>query len=85
MGDSFRIRRGQHKDASALAALATQVWLQTYATEGVTPDIAGYVLSEVTPARYLAVLDTPASHLFVAEQGQGLVGIARSLALRPRT
>jgi hypothetical protein len=43
MGGSFRIRRGQHKDASALAALATQVWLQTYATEGVTPDIADYV------------------------------------------
>jgi len=76
MRHSLRIRRGQSQDASLLAVLAAQVWLHTYATEGITSDIANYVLSEFTPARFLSLMNDPACGLFVAEDGQNLVGLA---------
>jgi len=76
MPHSLRIRRGQSQDASLLAVLAAQVWLHTYATEGITSDIANYVLSEFTPARFLSLMNDPACRLFVAEDGQNLVGLA---------
>jgi hypothetical protein len=42
------IRQGQHRDAVNLSALAIQVWLHTYATEGISSLISHYVLSEFT-------------------------------------
>lgn len=71
-----RIRGAHGEDSNRLAVLATQVWLDTYATEGITGDIAQYVLSELTPEKYLAALNDPATHLFVAEHGESLVGLA---------
>jgi ribosomal protein S18 acetylase RimI-like enzyme len=76
MRHSLRIRRGQSQDASLLAVLAAQVWLHTYATEGITGDIANYALSEFTPSRFLSLMNEPACRLFVAEDGQSLVGLA---------
>jgi diamine N-acetyltransferase len=70
------IRAGRPEDARRLAALATQVWLHTYATDGITADIAEYVLGELTPEKYLGLLNDPAGSVFVAEQGEGLVGFA---------
>lgn len=73
---SFRIRRGRAADANRLAVLATQVWLHTYATDGVSDVVAGYVLSELTPARYLQSLNDPATRVFVAEDDENLLGLA---------
>jgi diamine N-acetyltransferase len=71
-----QIRPGQAGDASRLAVLATQVWLHTYATDGITADIAQYVLSELTAERFSASLCEPDTHLLVAEHGECLVGFA---------
>ena len=70
------VRSGRLADAKLLAVLATQVWLHTYATEGITDPIAEYVLSEFTPGKFLARLSEPAVHVLVAEHDQGLVGLA---------
>lgn len=70
------IRAGRAEDADRLAVLAAQVWLHTYATDGITSDIAEYVLCELTPHRYSALLSEPASHVFVAEHGESLVGFS---------
>ena len=70
------IRVGRSEDASRLAVLATQVWLHTYATEGISRDIAEYVLRELTPEKYGALLIDPACHVVVAEQAKNLVGLA---------
>jgi ribosomal protein S18 acetylase RimI-like enzyme len=70
------IRVGRSEDASRLAVLATQVWLHTYATEGISRDIAEYVLRELTPEKYGALLRDPACHVVVAEQAENLVGLA---------
>ena len=72
----FCIRRGQPEDASRLAVLATQVWLHTYATAGITADIAEFVLQNLTPSTYQKALNSPSSQCFVAEIGASLVGFA---------
>jgi hypothetical protein len=40
-----------------MAVLAMQVWLHTYATEGISQVISDYVLAQLTPEQYLLLLD----------------------------
>ena len=70
------IRRGRLADAEQLAILATQVWLHTYATSGITTDIAQYVLGEITPKKYQALLNDTTYRVFVAVSGESLIGLA---------
>jgi diamine N-acetyltransferase len=72
----MRVRLGRHEDTKTLSALAIQVWLHTYATEGVSPVIARYVLSEFAPERFAALLTESSSGVFVAEQGKNVLGYA---------
>jgi ribosomal protein S18 acetylase RimI-like enzyme len=76
MHPNIYIRTGQPEDAKILAVLATQVWLHTYATEGVTGEIAEYILSELSPEKFLVVLNDPSRHVFVAAHNRNLVGLA---------
>lgn len=76
MRPSPSIRVAQTQDASRLAVLAVQVWLHTYATEGISRDIAEYILSDLSPQKYLALLSDPSSHVLVAERGENLIGLA---------
>ena len=76
MRPGFQIRSGRPGDARRLAVLATQVWLHTYATDGVTDEISAYVLSEFTVERFLASLGEPATSLLVADHDGCLVGLA---------
>ena len=76
MRSSVDIRSGRSEDADRLAVLATQVWLHTYATSGITADIAEYVLHELTPEKHLAVLGDPTCQVFVAASGESLAGLA---------
>lgn len=72
------VRPGQLEDAERLAALAIQVWLHTYATEGISSTIAAYVLSEFTTEKFEARLADESSAVFVAEINENLVGYAIS-------
>jgi len=56
--------------------LASQVWLHTYATGGITADIAEYVLHELTPEKYRVLLNDSTCQVFVAAIGESLVGLA---------
>lgn len=76
MRHSLHIRTGSSEDANRLAVLAAQVWLHTYATDGITADIAEYVLRELTPEKFLHTLNAQSSQVFVAESGASLVGLA---------
>jgi len=73
---SLRIRAARPGDANRIAVLAVQVWLHTYATDGVNEEVAQYVLSEFTPDRYLQSLSDPESNVYVAEYDENLVGMA---------
>src|SRR5689334_18998319 len=70
------IRPAVQKDAANIAALAIQVWLHTYATEGVQSAISEYVLGEFTPDRIRAIVENPSKIMLVAEVGGHLVGYA---------
>jgi len=70
------IQEGLVSDATRIAVLASQVWLHTYATDGITDDIAQYVSRELSPQRYKALLSDPKIHMLVAQQGPSLVGFA---------
>lgn len=70
------IRRAVAADANCLAALAIQVWLHTYATEGIRPALANYVLNAFTAQHFTELVDDPSSVLLVAEVQQHLVAYA---------
>src|SRR5450830_1092606 len=76
MRPSPSLRRAHAGDASCLAVLANQVFLHTYATEGISQEIASYTLSQLTTEKYLAVINDPAAQLWVAESGANLIGFA---------
>jgi ribosomal protein S18 acetylase RimI-like enzyme len=76
MHPRVHIRRGLPEEAKAIAVLATQVWLHTYATEGITADIAEYVLSELSPEKLMTALNDTSRYVFVAEHKRSLVGLA---------
>ena len=73
---SHQIRRAQPADANRLAVLAAQVFLHTYAIDGISPAIAQYVLEEMTPAKFTALLQNPAVFTSVAESGDNLLAFA---------
>ncbi len=70
------IRQGVPADIACLAALVIQVWLHTYATDGIRSAIARYVLSEFTTEKFAGILADTESQLLVAEMNQHLVGYA---------
>jgi len=59
------IRDATAADCMSLTALSIQVWLHTYATEGVSDELAREVLSTFTPASFQSLIDDPGYRLFV--------------------
>lgn len=70
------IRPARPDDAVAIAALATQVFLDTYAIEGVRPDLAREAFEEYSEDAFSTRLRDPLRHFILAERGPGLVGFA---------
>ena len=73
------LRAGAPIDARTIAALATQVFLDTYATEGVRPDLADEALSECSPEAFAQRLAEADRRFIVAHRGDALVGFAEVL------
>lgn len=61
-------------DTSALAALSIEVWLDTYATRGVSEAFASHVLTTYTPSAFAADLKDPNKRLLVCRSDAGLLG-----------
>lgn len=68
------IRAAVANDALCLGVLATQVWLDTYATEGIRPPIAREVLASFSTERFAQWLADPSVRVQVAEHAGHLVG-----------
>ncbi|MEO5732312.1 MAG: GNAT family N-acetyltransferase [Rubrivivax sp.] len=64
-------------DALCLSVLAMQVFLDTYATNGIRPAIARDVLAAYSEAAFLDHLDDPSGRIVVAERSGHLVGFAQ--------
>jgi ribosomal protein S18 acetylase RimI-like enzyme len=78
------IRRADLPDAEQLAVLGLQVWLDNYATQGIHPAIARYVLETFTPNSFRALLANPDRLVFIAERGRNAIGMS-IVALDRRT
>ncbi|MFP3942241.1 MAG: N-acetyltransferase family protein [Thermoanaerobaculia bacterium] len=63
--------------------LATHVFLDTYATDGIRPDLAREVLAGYSPQAFAERLADPATAFLLAERAGHLVGFAEVTAERP--
>jgi diamine N-acetyltransferase len=50
--------------------------LHTYAIDGINDVVAQYILSELTPEKYLQSLHEPATHFLLAEHEENLISFA---------
>ncbi len=73
------IRAGSVADAETIAALAIQVFLDTYATAGVRPDLANEAFAEYGRGKFEKRLHETGRVFFLAERGAGLLGFAEVL------
>ncbi|MEH6443650.1 MAG: GNAT family N-acetyltransferase [Oceanospirillaceae bacterium] len=60
------IRDAQEKDCINLAVLSLQVWLKTYAIEGIRTEYSQYVVSTFTELYFKDLLENPDYHLLVS-------------------
>ena len=77
MRDGMVIRDALPGDACQLAALATQVFLHTYATQGISCVIAEHVRSAFAHEKFAVWIGHAATQILVAEERAHLVGYAR--------
>ena len=70
-------RPGTEADALCLSVLATQVFLDTYATDGIRDAIAREVLEQLSTPAVSAMLATLGMRFIVAERAGHLVGFAQ--------
>lgn len=70
------LRNATAADTQNLAALAIQVWLHTYATNGIRCAISQYVLTEFTAEAFAQKLNDSSVRLLVAEVNEHLVAYA---------
>jgi diamine N-acetyltransferase len=73
------IRVGSVADAETVSALAIQVFLDTYATEGVRPDLANEAFAEYGQGVFEERLRKAGLVFYLAERGPGLLGFAEVL------
>lgn len=64
------------EDAVTIAALAVQVFLDTYATEGVRPDLAREAFAGYSAEAFATRLREATRRFFLAEHASGLIGFA---------
>ncbi len=75
----FTVRSATPGDAATIAALATQVFLDTYATEGVRPDLAHEAFTEYGVDAFASRLREPGRRFLLAEHATALLGFAESI------
>jgi GNAT superfamily N-acetyltransferase len=76
MDPACSIRATRPADAVSLQLLATQVFVDTYAADGIGAAVAQEVRELLSPQTFGAELATPGSHVLIAEKESRLVGFA---------
>ena len=71
------LRAAVATDAHCLGVLATQVWLDTYAADGIRETIAAEVLHSFSPHAIGALIAEPAVTFVLAENNAHLIGFAQ--------
>jgi len=68
------IRDANQQDCINLAVLSLQVWLDTYAIEGIRSEYSTYVLATFTESYFLELLENPDYRLLISETDNTLQG-----------
>ena len=68
------IREANKKDSINLAALSIQVWLHTYATDGLRDELSSFVINEFTEKKFLSYINHTDYRVLVATLNDNLVG-----------
>lgn len=76
-GDDPSLRDACADDALCIGVLATQVFLDTYATDGVRPILAREALAHFSSAETAALLARPDTRFIVAERKAHLLGFVQ--------
>jgi len=74
------IRRAEASDALCIAVLGTQVFLDTYATDGIRPALAHEALETLSPGVIAELLAESANAFLIAEVRAHLVGFVHLTA-----
>jgi len=83
MDQMASIRSADPSDAACISALATQVFLDTYAADGMRPDLAREVQRECGQAAVEAWLANPFGRILLAERDEHLIAFAHWRYLSP--
>ncbi|NOU59526.1 GNAT family N-acetyltransferase [Marinifilum caeruleilacunae] len=68
MIDNITIREAKFEDACKITMLKLQVWLHTYAPDGIEDEYADYLDAEITSEKTRILLENPEKKLFLAEK-----------------
>jgi ribosomal protein S18 acetylase RimI-like enzyme len=81
------IRKAEERDASSLAAVGIEVWVNTYLRDGVSAVFADYVLAEFTAQKFRSAIGDPDLAIWVSENRTGIDGFVTvcSTAAPPQT
>jgi GNAT superfamily N-acetyltransferase len=74
---SIEVRQAIPEDSLCLSVLAMQVFLDTYATEGIRPALAREVLSSYSQASFNEAIADPRAQVVVAEHKGHMIGFAQ--------
>ena len=75
--DDLKLRKAEAKDSLCLSVLAMQVFLDTYATNGIRPEIAREALSSYSRQVFCKAIAEAGTHVLVAEYQRHMVGFAQ--------
>jgi ribosomal protein S18 acetylase RimI-like enzyme len=70
------LRPARPEDAACLAALASLVWLDTYATAGIRPALARHVQTSLSPQAFLDQLADASQHILLLERDAHVLAYA---------
>ncbi|KZN49740.1 GNAT family N-acetyltransferase [Pseudoalteromonas luteoviolacea] len=68
------IREARSQDAQCLTALALQVWLTTYTTDGMRDEYAAFALATFTPDYFKKIINNKDNKLLVYERDSAVLG-----------
>jgi ribosomal protein S18 acetylase RimI-like enzyme len=74
--EELNIRIADFSDAANLTVLKQQVWVATYAVEGLRSEFSDYLLAEFTLANEMALLGNPEKKTLIAELNGHIIGCA---------
>jgi ribosomal protein S18 acetylase RimI-like enzyme len=77
MIDDLTVRLARPDDALCLGVLSTQVFLDTYARQGINAAVAGEALRLHSVGAYQSLLANPGVTVLVAERGGNLIGFSQ--------